>query len=334
LSGTRQKCYKGNGDGEEHTVIVEVSTHGSTIKRDHDSFVIKIGDERTDIPAEKISSIIVTANCLVSTAAMKLAMEKQIHMVFASWSGRPFARVWASTQGKATDLRRWQYLNQNTQIGLKISKDIVTKKISLQKKLLTELKNNRKHSTVEINNALQTIRDAIQKIKQENEITKDTLLGLEGWSAKHYFMAVSSILPKKWQFRERSQHPARDEFNAMLNYAYGIAYSSVEKIIILSGLEPNAGFYHADSYGKPTLSFDIIEIVRTRVDRIVISLFTKRMVRENWFEIQNDGSIFLTKNGRMTIIAKYTDNSAKLLEKDVWNYCRRIIKIFEKSATQ
>ena len=55
-------------------MIVEVSTHGSVIKRDHDSFVVKCGAESTEIPAEKVSAILVTANALVSTPAIKLAI--------------------------------------------------------------------------------------------------------------------------------------------------------------------------------------------------------------------------------------------------------------------
>ena len=78
-------------------MIVEISTHGSLIKRDHDSFVIKSKQGTTEIPAEKVSAMLISANSLVSTQAMKLAMEKQIHMVFSSWSGRPFARIWASS---------------------------------------------------------------------------------------------------------------------------------------------------------------------------------------------------------------------------------------------
>ena len=309
-------------------MILEISTHGSTLKRNHDSFIIQNTDQKSDIPAEKVSAIIISANILVSTQAIKLAMEKQIHIVFANWSGHPFARVWTSSQGRAAEIRRWQYLNQNTSVGLKISVDIVTKKIRRQKKLLVEFKNNREKKFHEIDNTISTLDGVLQKLRIENNLTKDRLLGLEGWSAKQYFGAISAILPQKWKFSERSQHPARDEFNAALNYIYGMAYSSVEKIILLSGLDPNAGFYHADSYGKPTLSYDIIEIVRPIVDKSVISLFTRKMVDDNWFEKQDDGAVFLGKNGRINVITKYVDDNIKPVEKETWNYCRKIIEMF------
>ena len=64
-------------------MIIEVSTHGSTIKRDHDSFVILSKDEKTEIPAEKVDAVIITANALISTSAVRLCLEKQIQMVIA-----------------------------------------------------------------------------------------------------------------------------------------------------------------------------------------------------------------------------------------------------------
>lgn len=112
---------------------------------------------------------------------------------------------------------------------------------------------------------------------------KQSFLGIEGFAASEYFSAISEILPKKYAFRARSRQPANDKFNAVLNYAYGLTYSNVEKVVILSGLDPNAGIYHADAYGKPTLVFDVIELFRAKVDRLVIKLFTKRMVRDSWF---------------------------------------------------
>ena len=111
-----------------------------------------------------------------------------------------------------------------------------------------------------------------------------------------------------------------------MNYTYGIAYSAVEKVIILSGLDPNAGFYHADAYGKPTLSYDIMELVRPMIDRTVVSLFTKRIATESWFE-KDDATpgIFLTKNARLKILSSYHENNGKEVETIAWEFCRNVI---------
>lgn len=311
-------------------MIIEVSTHGSAIKRDHDSFVIKTKDEKTEVPAEKVDAVIVSANAMISTSVIRLCIEKQIQMVVSTWSGKPVARLWSSTQGKTTQLRRKQYLNQDTVLGFDISVMILSKKLKEQKAFLVDLKNNRKSPPVKLEHAASTISDSVKKVQslKHSKDYKATLLGLEGASAANYFQAIASILPKKWLTEKRSQHPAHDPFNAVLNYLYGMAYVDVERIVILSGLDPNAGFFHSDSYGKPTLSYDIIETVRPIVDRLVVTSFTKKMVHDDWFDIQDDitNGVFLSKNARQFFISTYVENGRKTIETRSWNFCRNIIK--------
>jgi CRISPR-associated protein Cas1 len=309
-------------------MILELSSHGSVLKRQNDLFVVKNNDGRSEIPAEKIDAIIVSANILISSQAIKLCIEKKIQLVVADWAGRPVARLWVSTAGKSTELRRGQYANQDTLLGVQISLELVRTKLKRQKELLQDLKNNRKAVVPKITHAINVISNALLQASKLrlDERTKQTLLGLEGTSASAYFRAISSSLPAKWSFEHRSQYPALDGFNASLNYSYGIAYSDVEKIIILSGLDPNSGFYHADSYGKPTLSFDLMELVRPLVDRTVISLFNKKMVSESWFEKKDGPGIFLAKDARLTMLTSYSEKNRKELEKITWGFCRKIIE--------
>ena len=311
-------------------MIIEIATHGSALKRDHDSFVISSSDEKTEIPAEKVDAIIISANAMISTQAVLLCIEKQIQLVISTWSGKPIARIWISSPGKSTELRRSQYLNQDTIIWYDISLNILSKKLKRQKQFLIDLKNNRESPPTKLETTIITIDNSLKKLPLVNYTSnyKATFLGLEGACAANYFQAISSILPDKWSTNKRSQHPAHDEFNATLNYLYGMAYSDVEKIIILSGLDPNAGFYHSDSYGKPTLSFDIIEIIRPVVDRIIVTSFTKKMVKDNWFEKQDDdtNSIFLSKEGRQFLISSYVENGRKTIETESWDFCKIIIQ--------
>jgi CRISPR-associated protein Cas1 len=309
-------------------MILEISSHGSVLKRQNDLFIVKNEDGKSEVPAEKVDAIITSANILISSQAIKLCIEKNIQLVVTDWAGRPVARLWASTAGKSTELRRRQYANQDTVLAVQISLELVVTKLKRQKELLQDLKNNRKVDVPEITRAIDIISDALLQVRklQPDGRVKQILLGLEGTSASAYFRAISSSLPSKWSFEHRSQYPAVDGFNASLNYAYGIAYSDVEKIIILSGLDPNSGFYHADSYGKPTLSFDLMELVRPLIDRTVVSLFNKKMVSERWFEKKDDSSIFLTKDARLTLLTSYSEKNRKELEKIAWRFCRGIIE--------
>jgi CRISPR-associated protein Cas1 len=314
-------------------MIVEVASNGSVIKRDHDLFIVIGNEGKKEIPAEKVDCIIVSSNALISTQAIKLCIEKQIHLVLSEYSGKPFARLWVSNPGKNSMIRRKQYINIETEMAFLISQDLVKIKISRQKNLLLYLKNNRDSQITEVENAISSISLTLQKLNQIKfePNYKSNLLGLEGACALLYFKAIAKCVPKKWTFENRSKHPAIDEFNAVLNYVYGLGYSSMERIIIISGLDPNAGFYHSDAYGKPTLSYDLLEIVRPMLDRLTITFFTKRIVTDVWFEKQQANEklmgIYLTKFARKKIIDSFSEKYKKLIEKEGWNYCRKIIKL-------
>jgi CRISPR-associated protein Cas1 len=301
------------------------------LRRNHDCFLVQTASEKTEIPAEKVDAIMITANALVSTQAVSLCLEKGIQLVLARWSGKPFGRFWMSTPGRATEIRRKQYLHQESVLAFELSIELVSRKLREQKKLLGDLKNNRKEPSEKIQQAIESINSALATLRSLKYSTgfKQSLLGIEGFAAAEYFSAISEVLPKKYAFKVRSRQPANDEFNAILNYAYGLTYSIVEKIIILSGLDPNAGIYHADSYGKPTLVFDVIELFRARVDRLVIKLFSKKMSRDSWFMTSEEGGsesgVFLSKDGRRAIISEYMKDVSKVIEKESWAYCRKTI---------
>jgi CRISPR-associated protein Cas1 len=312
-------------------MILEISEHGSTLKRNHDCFLVQTPSDKIEIPAEKVEAIMITANALVSTQAVALCLEKGIQLVLANWSGKPFGRFWMSTPGRATEVRRKQYLHQESPLAFKLSKEIVSQKLREQKKLLTDLKNNRKTPSEKVQKAIENINRSLVNLKSlEYTLSfKQSLLGIEGFAASEYFSAISEILPKKYAFRTRSRQPAEDKFNAVLNYAYGLTYSNVEKVVILSGLDPNAGIYHADAYGKPTLVFDVIELFRAKVDRLAIKLFTKRMVRDSWFMVPQQGEpepgVFLSKEGRKAVIDEYVKDVSTTIERESWGYCRKMI---------
>ena len=318
-------------------MLLEICEHGSVLKRSHDCFIVKTPREQMEFPAEKIEAIIVTANAMVSTQAVALCLEKEIQLVFADWSGRPFGRFWASAPGRATQIRRGQYLNQDSQLAFEISKEIVVAKLAEQRRLLISLKKNRKIPTEALKQSVSNLQSMLAKVNslQFAPQFKQALLGLEGFAASEYFKAISSILPTKYAFDQRSRNPARDGFNAILNYVYGYTYSDIEKIVIISGLDPNAGIYHADLYGKPTLVFDMIEMFRPRVDRLVIKMFTKRIVRDSWFEykdVASDGGVYLSKEGRRNVARQYATEESRSIQKDAWECCRKLLQRFLAEA--
>jgi CRISPR-associated protein Cas1 len=119
-----------------------------------------------------------------------------------------------------------------------------------------------------------------------------------------YFLCLGRLMPEAYRFEGRSRHPAKDGFNSMLNYAYGVLYSLVEKACIYAGLDPFVGFLHTDNYGKKSLVFDLLEPFRILADRTVALLFTGRRMKAEHFEAI-PGGVALSAAGRAALLESF-----------------------------
>lgn len=126
-------------------------------------------------------------------------------------------------------------------LGFHLVIDMVIRKIDNQIRFLKKLMHARPDKEAFFTAPIQ----AIERIKSDFhfhetdiESARNSLMGLEGTAARIYFECLSSLIPEKYQFQGRSRRPAKNPFNACLNYCYGMLYPLVEKACILSGLDP------------------------------------------------------------------------------------------------
>ena len=64
-------------------------------------------------------------------------------------------------------------------------------------------------------------------------------------------------------------------------YSYAILASEVLKSLHMSGLDPYAGFLHADLYGRTSLVFDVMEEFRQQiVDKSVLKLINLGQIQK------------------------------------------------------
>src|SRR2546430_17586504 len=67
---------------------------------------------------------------------------------------------------------------------------------------------------------------------------REQLLSVEGRAAQRYWGIVKDVLSPTIQWPGRETRGARDLFNALLNYGYGVLYAQVDQARLLAGLEP------------------------------------------------------------------------------------------------
>ncbi|MFQ6084423.1 MAG: CRISPR-associated endonuclease Cas1 [Candidatus Aminicenantia bacterium] len=281
-----------------------INTRGSYLKKKENCFLVKKDDKVFEISAKKIDSIVITTSALISTDAIKFAMDNNIDIIFLDEFGNPYGRVWHSKLGSTTLIRRKQLEIAEAEKGLSLAKEWIEKKFDNYIDFLRRLKYKRPHKQEKIDdsiNKLNEIKKNLSKLKGTIEEKRNSILGYEGAGGKIYFDALNYIIPDRFKFEGRSRSPAKDEFNALLNYGYGVLYSMVEKACIIAGLDPYVGFIHTDNYNKKSLVFDLIEMFRIWVDETVIYLFSSRKVKKEYFDEIKNG-LSLNKEGKAILI--------------------------------
>jgi CRISPR-associated protein Cas1 len=308
-----------------------INTYGSYLRKKGNCFLVRNEDQVFEVSVNKVDSILITTAAYLSTDAIKFAVENNIDLVFLDSYGDPYGRVWHSKLGSTTQIRRKQLELYEQAEGLNLAKSWGAQKIDNQVELLKRLKKTRAEKKEELEGSIRDLEESKERLKGLKgtvEEKRQTILGLEGMAARTYFGVLSSILPEKFRFEARSRNPAKDEFNAMLNYAYGVLYSMVEKACIIAGLDPYIGFIHTDNYNKKSLVFDLIELFRTFADETVVHLFTQRRVKEEYFEKLENG-MSLNKEGKAVLIEALNETFEKTIRYKGRNIKTRNVIQFE-----
>jgi len=287
---------------------------GVFLGRKRNRFVIKKKDGKREVLADDVDQIICTCQGVsFSVSAIRLAVERNIQIVFARYGGWPYAILMPMTVTGSVKARREQFMAYNDKRGVILAQSFVSGKLKNQANLLKLIAKNRRHTdpslAEKIYDAGRRVDEIIEKVKSlEGERIDDmrlVLMNLEAEGARIYWAALQDILPSKLGFRGRVTRGATDPFNCMLNFGYQVAlFPEVWKAVCYAGLDPYAGFLHADRPGKPSLVLDLMEEFRQQVvDRTLISLFTKKIIKPDNILAEKDEDRLLRKDIAEKILA-------------------------------
>lgn len=288
-----------------------LNTYGVALSRDNEGFVIVHNDEKQRIPTVGIKSIQISKGAQITSDAVLLAIENEIEILFMDKSGNPMGRVWSPKYGSISTIRKGQLNFTFTKDALIWIKDIICNKIGNQQALLLMMSTDDTGTNAIRDKAINRLEDYISKIKKlDGEIVSDVASQLRGWegiSSKIYFETLNLFIPEPLRFEARSQHPATDVLNAMLNYGYGLLYGKIEGALIKAGIDPYIGILHRDDYNRPVLVYDVIEKYRIWVDYVVYNLAIQNVITEDYYSVREDGSYWLEALGRRVLIQSIND---------------------------
>lgn len=299
---------------------LHINTYGAYVHIKDQMFEIRVKNDGIDkkhhFAASKVKSIIIQTSAAISSDAVKLAVMNNIDILFTEKDGSPIGRVWHSKLGSTTKIRKAQLEASLNKIGLQWVKKWVSQKLENQVDFIKDLKKHRAKEAEYLEEKINRINEIIKNIHAldancTSEVA-DKIRGMEGTAGRLYFETLSYVLVKSYQFKGRSSRPAKDPFNAFLNYAYGILYGRIEKALIVAGIDPYVGFLHRDDYNQLSFVFDFIESYRIFAEKVVFRLFSgKKVNKEHTDTITNGYS--LNDHGKVLLVEafnKYTDQDS------------------------
>ena len=320
-----------------------LNTYGTSLNRDNEGFVISTSEGRQRIPAEGITSIQISKGAQITSDAVILAIEREIEVLFMDKSGKVMGRIWSPKYGSVSSIRKGQLnfsLSHEAIVWIKV---VIRQKIENQQALLIAMTTDDQVIQNKVQTAIRRLEDYRMKIAGiDGEVMSDvssTLRGWEGLASKIYFEALNLFLPHQYRFEKRSQHPATDIANALLNYGYGILYGKVEGSLIKAGIDPYIGVLHRDDYNRPVLVYDVIELYRVWVDYVVCTLLIQNAITDEYYSVKSDGSYWLEPLGRRVLIQSLNDyfeetievkSSTRSRQHQIFLYAQNLAQQFKK----
>ena len=288
-----------------------LNTFGTSLNCDNEGFVITHKDGKQRLPVAGIKSIQISRGAQITSDAVMLAIENEIEILFMDKSGKPVGRVWSPKYGSISTIRKGQLNFTFTKQALVWIKEIISKKIENQQAMLLMMRTDDAEIDSIRNKSISRLEDYREKISRlDGDIVSDVASQLRGWegvSSKIYFETLNNFIPEEYRFASRSQHPAMDIVNALLNYGYGLLYGKIEGALIKAGIDPYVGIFHRDDYNRPVLAYDVIEIYRIWVDYVVYSLVNQKVITDDYYSVREDGSYWLEGLGRRILIQSFND---------------------------
>lgn len=283
-----------------------VDQWGAFVGKHSERVQVRLKDETLqETPLLKLNAIFITSRGVsISADAITACSEAGIPIHFIRSNGCVSASIYAAGLVGTIQTRRAQLEAISDQRGICLAKAVAAGKIFNQAALLRYMAKYRKQTDQDKFRELQwsagEILDHLIELERLDgpnvEALRFQILSIEGRAAEKYWNAVRQAVNVPQDWPGRVGRGAQDAFNTALNYAYGILYSQVERAIILAGLDPYAGFLHADRAGKPSLVLDLIEEFRApAADRVIFAMANRSM------RFEQDEELRLTVQTRRTI---------------------------------
>ena len=241
--------------------------------------------------------VVIGSDGLVSLAALRWLADQDASFIMLERDGSVLATT-GPVRSSDVRLRRAQALALDNGSALRISRDLIDRKLAGQEKVAMEGLGD------------DSAAAAIQRFRSDLPAAQsiDAVRLIESQAARAYWQAWRTVpvmfpksdlrrIPAHWlNFGSRvspltgSPRLAVNPANAILNYLYAMLEAEARLAAATLGLDPGIGVLHVDLHYRDSLACDLMEPIRPHVDAYVLEwLKYSPFPRGHFFE-QRDGN--------------------------------------------
>lgn len=267
--------------------------------------IIEDGSKIARYPIHILQNIICFSYLGASPALMGFCSKNNVDIAFLTPTGRFCGRIVGKENGNVL-VRRKQYKMADSEESTEFVRNIIYAKGLNSKRILRRaiLDHGEKIDVVKIESKIDMIDNNLKKIRAAND--KDSIRGYEGIIAKEYFDAFDELILQQkddFYFHDRKKRPPTDNVNSMLSLLYTFLAIDVGSALNAVGIDSYVGFMHTDRPGRMSMALDLMEELRGfMVDRTVLSLINRRIVKESDFQKKENGAVLISNSGKKKII--------------------------------
>ena len=292
-----------------------ITTPGAYLKREGETVLVRVEQEtKLQVPVTTLEGIICIGGTGFTPPLMELCTSKGVSISFLTEQGRFLARVNGPVSGNIL-LRKEQYRRaDDTHKASLIAKSFVIGKISNCRTVLLRAVRDGVGG-----GALTTCAEHLARIAGflERDIDLEKIRGKEGEAGHAYFSVFDRLIVSQKEdfvFKERNRRPPLDNVNALLSFIYTLLAHECTGACESVGLDPQAGFLHADRPGRPGLSLDIMEEFRPFfADRLVLTLINRQQVKKEGFKKTESGAVLMTQETKKEVLKAFQDRKREEL---------------------
>jgi CRISPR-associated protein Cas1 len=289
-----------------------VQTSGAYLHLDHETLKVEIDKEvRLQVPLHHLGSLVLFGEVMISPHLLGRCAQDGRSITWLSRSGRFLGRVEGPVSGNVL-LRRAQHQALDSPLRtLEVARNLVAGKLRNQRSVILrsarETQDSRDHEL--LSHTAQLLGEIVLQLPGVADL--DTLRGMEGDAARHYFAGFSSMVRAEretFAITGRTRRPPLDPTNAVLSFLYALLLSDCVAGAQGVGLDPQIGFLHALRPGRPSLGLDLMEELRPILaDRLTLTLINRRQLGAPDFDRRPGGAVLLNDAGRKKVVVAYQE---------------------------